>query len=114
MSSDSNQPKSGQSFPDDTVRRVLMRATELDAARSAELSLEELQDVAREAGITPSALDQAIAELNSSSLAEETEVKPTLEGKGVNRIRPVAVGALLTFGLIASAVFVYSLARLFP
>ena len=111
MSFSPDQPDAPQSFSEETVRRVLMRASELDAARTAELSLADLRHVAQQAGITPSALDQALAEPQSHSL-DNIAAKPTPEVPAWYRRHPVALGALLTFGIIASAMFVVLVSRI--
>ncbi len=47
---------------EEVARRLLARASELEAARGTELSVAELREVAREAGITSVAFEQALAE----------------------------------------------------
>ncbi|MGH7462966.1 MAG: hypothetical protein ACREMA_18325 [Longimicrobiales bacterium] len=100
MTADRNHPDDTEKLPEETVRRVLTRASELEAARANELSLAELRDVAREAGIAPSAVEQAIAELrgrNSLPDTEPTAAQPTRSG----RFRSAVLGAgLLMAGLI--------------
>jgi hypothetical protein len=57
-----NQPRDAERLPEEAARRLLERASELEAARGAELSVAELREAAREAGITPGAFEQALAE----------------------------------------------------
>ena len=52
------------SIPEELAHRVLARAIELDADRGERLSLEALRDVARQAGISPDALNDALRELH--------------------------------------------------
>ena len=66
------QSRDAERLPEEAARRLLERASELEAARSAELSVAELRAAAREAGIAPSAFEQALAEYrraDPSSLA---------------------------------------------
>lgn len=57
-----NQARDAERLPEEAARRLLERASELEAARGAELSIAELREAAREAGITPGAFEQALAE----------------------------------------------------
>ena len=60
-----DQDRNAERLPEEAARRLLARASELEAARGAELSVAELRDAAREAGIAPSAFEQALAELRA-------------------------------------------------
>jgi hypothetical protein len=53
----------GSHLPEDVAHRVLARAVELDARRDAGISVQQLRDVADEAGISQGALDAALREL---------------------------------------------------
>ena len=55
-----------QHLPEAVAKRVLMRAAELDASRKTSLSIPDLRAAALEAGISSSALDQALNEVASS------------------------------------------------
>ena len=55
-----NQARDAERLPETAARRLLERASELEAARGAELSVAELREAAREAGITPGAFEQAL------------------------------------------------------
>lgn len=66
-------PRDAERLPEEAARRLLTRASELEAARGAELSVAELRLAAREAGIAPEAFEQALAELR------EKDVVPPLE-----------------------------------
>ena len=63
------QSRDAERLPEEAARRLLERASELEAARSAELSVAELRAAAREAGITPSAFEQALAEYRRTDLS---------------------------------------------
>lgn len=58
-------------FPDvlseDAAHRLLARAVELDAHRAGSLSIEQLRDVARDAGISPRAFEDALREARAST-----------------------------------------------
>jgi hypothetical protein len=49
-------------LPPEAARRLLARASEIDAARGADPSVAELREAAREAGIAPEAFEAALAE----------------------------------------------------
>ena len=57
-----NQGRDAERLSHEAARRLLERATELEAASSAGLSVGELREAAREAGITPDAFEQALTE----------------------------------------------------
>ena len=61
--------RDAERLPEDAARRLLARASELEAARGAELSVAELREAAREAGIAPAAFEQALAELRDEERA---------------------------------------------
>ena len=61
--------REAERLPEDAARRLLARASELEAARGAELSVAELREAAREAGIAPAAFEQALAELRDEERA---------------------------------------------
>src|SRR4051812_17795631 len=50
---------------EDAAHRLLARAVELDAHRSGSLSIDQLRDVARDAGISPRAFEDALAEMRA-------------------------------------------------
>jgi hypothetical protein len=95
---------------EDAVRRLLARASELEAARVTQLSIAELREVAKEAGIAPSALEEALVEFRNRSQDANTDAtKP--ETKGLSRLKAVALGALITFGLLGAALLALLLLR---
>ena len=53
----------------EAARRLLERATELEAARGAQVSVAELREAAREAGITADAFEQALTEFRAADLS---------------------------------------------
>lgn len=109
MSPERDQPDDAERLPEEAVRRLLARASELEAARTAELSVAELRDVAREAGIAPSALEQAIAELRGRPVADTaTGMVPSRRFQ----LRSLGFGALLTVGFITAALLLVLLTRL--
>ena len=71
-----NDRRDAERLPEAEARRLLQRASELEAARGAELSIAELRDAAREAGITSGAFDQALAELRERDLQTSSGAVP--------------------------------------
>jgi hypothetical protein len=109
MTPDRNQYEDTDRLPDEAARRLLVRASELEAIASAETSLGELREVAREAGIGPAAFEQALAELRGrDTLAVPEPV--TIAPKGLARFRTAALAALLTAGFFVAV----ALLRLVP
>ena len=56
---------------EDAAHRLLARAVELDASRSYEFSIAQLRDVAREAGISATAFEDALAEIPDAARASQ-------------------------------------------
>lgn len=104
-------PRPGRLFDEDEVALILKRATELHReepagpVRTGGLSLEELEDIAREAGIDPRHLRRAALELDTASgdggftrrffgenptLVLETTIPGEIEGEDFERV----VGAI--------------------
>lgn len=71
-----DQPRDAERLPEEAARRLLARASELEAARNAELSVADLREAAREAGIAPGAFEQALAELRGRDAAALTAAGP--------------------------------------
>src|SRR5688572_9575167 len=65
MTSENEQPPHASRVPDETAHRILARAIELDASQAIETSLEDLRGIAQEAGISPGAFEQALAEFRA-------------------------------------------------
>ena len=55
---------------EDAAHRLLARAVELDAQRGSRVSVAQLREIAREAGIAPEAFDDALAEFRSTELGD--------------------------------------------
>ena len=95
-----NPTRDAERLPEEAARRLLQRASELEAARNTGLSVAELREAAREAGITPAAFDQALAELRSAD-SSSAVATPTSRRW---RFRPVLLGALALAGLLSTLV----------
>jgi hypothetical protein len=91
-----NQVRDAERLPEEAARRLLQRASELEAARNTSLSVAELREAASEAGITAAAFDQALAELQASQAS--SAVVPTTRRR---RLAPLAVTALTVMGLLS-------------
>jgi hypothetical protein len=91
-------PRDAERLPEESARRLLARASELEAARVAELSVAELREAAREAGIAPGAFEQALAELRAHDPAAAAAPAPT-RLRRVARLWPAALmlAALLSY-----------------
>jgi hypothetical protein len=92
-----DRARDAERLPEEAARRLLARASELEAARGTELSIAELREAAREAGITPGAFEQALAELRvRDTAAVAGPVSP--KRRGLARFWPAALilGALLS------------------
>ena len=57
-------------LPEDAAHRLLARAVELDATRSAELTIAQLRAAATDAGISDTAFDAALKEWRSVGRAQ--------------------------------------------
>lgn len=100
-----DQTRNAERLPEEAAQRLLARASELEAARVGELSVAELREAARDAGIAPSAFEQALAELRAR------DPVPTA-GPASTRLRRLA--RFWPAALIAAALLSYLLLRLFP
>jgi hypothetical protein len=58
---------------EDAAAVLLARATELDAAGAGRVSIAELRQAARDAGIAPEAFEQALSELRAASAVAAVE-----------------------------------------
>ena len=101
-----NQARDAERLPEEAARRLLQRASELEAARSADLSVAELRAAAREAGITASAFEQALAEFRGTDQSSAIALAQRRRGR-LTRFWP---GALVVAGLMSILV----LRMLFP
>ena len=63
---------------EDAAHRLLARAVELDAHRVSQVSIAQLREIAREAGIAPDAFEDALAELRGVTEVAAEPAKPRL------------------------------------
>ena len=80
-------------FGDTEVKRIIDRAAEIDALQGRQLNASALRDIAAEAGISPSAVDQA--------LEEHTRATPTLPARLLRR-RGLLIGGLVLLAVLLS------------
>lgn len=73
MSHEPDQGGNARKLTDAEARRILARATEIDAARSGGVSIADLREAAGEAGIEADAFDQAMVELRGHTPAAQAE-----------------------------------------
>ena len=85
-----NQARDAERLPETAARRLLERASELEAARGAELSVAQLREAAREAGITPGAFEQALAEYRETASSPIAAATPTSRRR-LARLWPAAL-----------------------
>jgi hypothetical protein len=98
-----DEPRDAERLSAENARRLLSRASELEAARGSELSIAELREAAREAGIAPIAFDQALTELRARDSALQAGSPPKPSGiRRMARFWPAAliVAVFLTFLLL--------------
>jgi hypothetical protein len=104
MAADRNSADDSEVLGEEAVRRLLARASELEAARSTQLSVAELRDIAREVGIAPRSFEQALTELRNRSPHPDAEAG-SLAAKKSSRFRAAVLGTLVTLAVLV-AVFV--------
>jgi hypothetical protein len=105
-----DETRDTERLPEDAARRLFTRATELEAAGGADVSVAELREAALAAGIAPRAFEQALAELRGRDPAAPVAAGPPLTGpRRLARFWPAALAASLVLAILA--VFV---SRLFP
>lgn len=95
-----DEPRDAERLSAEAARLLLTRASELEAARGSELSIAELREAAREAGIAPAAFDQALTELRERDSAMTAGSPPKPSGLSrMARFWPTAliVAAFLAF-----------------
>ena len=83
---------SGESAAD-----LLARATQLDAALAGKVSVAELRQAARDAGIAPEAFEQALAEHQAASAAVNVRLVESSRRRRYWVLGVVLPAALLTF-----------------
>lgn len=99
------QAPESERLSEEAARRLLARASELEAAGDTELSVAELREAAREAGIASAAFEQALAERRSRDPAAAAGLAPT----GLRRVARFWPAALIIVVLLS-----YVFLRLFP
>lgn len=104
-----DDPRDTERLPEDAARRILARASELEAAGSDKVSVAELREAARAAGIAPDAFEQALAELRGREPALVEADRGPVRLRLLTRVWPAAVA-----GVLALAVLGYVVMRLFP
>jgi hypothetical protein len=85
-----NQAGDAERLTEESARRVLQRAGELEAARGSELSVAELREAAREAGIAPGAFEQALTEFRRTAPSSVEVATPEVRRR-LSRFWPAAV-----------------------
>jgi hypothetical protein len=81
VTGEKSHPDENEKLTEEAARRVLVRASQIEAARTPQMSVAELRAVASEAGITPSAVDQALTELRANVQSESTKTIPSRRTK---------------------------------
>jgi hypothetical protein len=89
-----------QHLPEAVAKRVLMRAAQLDASRKTSLSIPDLRAAALEAGISSSALDQALNEVTNS---EEDSTESGDVGRRPRRRLIAGVTVAITLIVLATS-----------
>jgi hypothetical protein len=101
-----DQTRDAERLPEKAARQLLARASELEAARVAEVSVAELREAAREAGIAPGAFEQALAELRAGDPGAALGPAPT-RLRRMARFWPAALS-------LAALLSIFVLRMLFP
>jgi hypothetical protein len=73
MAQQSGNEQDSVRLSEDSAAVVLARATQLDAARAANVSVAELRRAALDAGIAPEAFEQALAEFRAAGAVGDVE-----------------------------------------
>lgn len=102
MTGDRDHVGDADALNDEAVRRLLTRASELEGARATQLSVAELREIAGEAGIAPSAFEQALAEFRNRPLEAETEARSPAT-MTVSRFKVAVLGALIMLAVLGAA-----------
>jgi hypothetical protein len=93
-------------LPEDAARRLIARATELDARLATESSIADLRDAARQAGISDEAFQRALDEVRSES------AKPVVAQAGRGTFAPRRFLKLAIVLLVIGAALAVVTARL--
>src|SRR5262245_22583622 len=103
-----NPADDSERLPADAAHRLLARASELEAAGANDITLAELREAAREAGIPASAFEQALIELRLG-------LQPvTVEPVAVPRKWPVLFWAGIVPALLTALFVAFALMRVAP
>jgi hypothetical protein len=103
-----NPADDSERLPADAAHRLLARASELEAASTNEITLAELREAAREAGIPATAFEEALTELRLG-------LQPVIVEPGaVPRKWPVLFWAGVVPALLTAAFVAYALLRVAP
>ena len=84
------------------ARRLIERATELDARLASESTVAELRDAARSAGISDEAFNRALREVRQEAQPSLIPVDPSLSTPGMKRrvVLAIVAAVLLAAGLV--------------
>jgi hypothetical protein len=87
---------------DIAAREILDRAIQLDARRAAGIDTAQLQAIASEIGVSPAALEQALAEHDAAAVPASVpaDSRQLPVARGYRRILAVAAAMLLLLGLM--------------
>lgn len=105
--SERNEIRDGERLSEETARRLLERASQLEATRGSEVSVSELREAARQAGITLGAFEQALAEYRSASLPSSAEGTRTRRSRFV-RLWPAAMVAAGVLSVLVLRLLVHA------
>src|SRR5688572_21211820 len=93
MAPDRDSTVRGNDVTEHEAHRLLARAAEIDALHGTSTSLDELQAVAAEVGISPRAFDQAVREFRAGELGPPTI--GAMVGRRMAKSRELALFAIL-------------------
>jgi hypothetical protein len=101
-----NQAGDAERLPEEMARQLLARAGELEAAQGSEVSVAQLREAAREAGIAPAAFERALAELRErdTTLTAGASSSPNRRGLLI-RFWPAALLVVALLSLIVLRLF---------
>jgi hypothetical protein len=104
MTSQSSKDQDSARLSEDAAAMLLARASQLDAANAGAVSIADLRQAARNAGIAPEAFEQALIEFRAASQSSTAVAEPRPKRTWTTRL------VLATVLILAAAVF---LSRLF-
>jgi hypothetical protein len=103
--SGSDDPKS---LSRDAARRLLTRASEIDLTKSDELPLADLREASFEAGIAPTAFEQALLELHGNKTPVRSNSNTPASALG-RRLSGALLSSAKTVGLVLATLLVVML-----